>query len=42
VDVPALIALVAHLLGGMIEILDVIEFGQVSVDSFEGGAHSSS
>jgi hypothetical protein len=38
--VPALVTSVAHLFGGMIQVLDAVEFSEVAVDSFEGGAHS--
>lgn len=41
-NVPTLIALIAHLLGGMIKVLRIVKFRKVSVDSFEGSAHSRS
>ncbi len=41
-DIPALISLIAHMLGGMIEVLRIVKFRKVSVDSFEGSAHSRS
>jgi hypothetical protein len=39
-DIPAAVARVAHMLGGMVKVLDVIKLRQIAVYSFEGGAHS--
>jgi hypothetical protein len=39
VDIPALVAGVAHLLGGVVDVSRAVELGEVSVDSFQCGTH---
>lgn len=41
-DIPTLISLITHMLGGMIKVLRIVKFRKVSVDSFECSAHSRS